>query len=364
MFNVLEHPSPDDPLWQNQPGEWTWETVKVPGLHIGGWYDLFTEGTINNWESMRAKGGSARAKEGQHLLMGPWAHGTLLPSIVGGMHFGPSASGAPGQIVEHHLHFFDRYLKDMDIALPVVRYFVMGANRWRSAETWPLPETEWQRFYLRSKGRANTAAGDGWLSREEPSSEPPDVFTYDPRFPVPTVGGRNLGAGRLVLGPFDQTRIEQRHDVLVYSTPPLEQDLEVTGPLKLHLFAATSARDTDFVAKLTDVLPDGQSINVAEGIIRARFWKSGQQADLVNPGEIREYVIDLAAASNVFKKGHRIRLDVTSSNFPAFDRNMNTGQPIGTDKAGIPAVQTVLHETGHASYIDLPVIPAKINIQR
>jgi hypothetical protein len=239
-----------------------------------------------------------------------------------------------------------------------VRYFVMGLNRWRNADAWPLPQTEWQRFFLHSKGRSNTAAGDGLLSRDTPGAEPADVYIYDPRFPVPTVGGRILPTGSLIPGPFDQSRIEKRNDVLCYTTPELKEEIEVTGPLLLHLFASTSAQDTDFTAKLIDVYPDGSAYNVAEGCIRARFRKSVLRPEPVDPGEVYEYMIDLAVTSIVFGRGHRIRIDVSSSNFPRLDRNMNTGNPFGEDAEGVPAVQTIYHRSDYASYIDMPVIPA------
>jgi putative CocE/NonD family hydrolase len=339
---------------------WKYEKVKVPCFHAGGWYDLFVGGLFENFMFMREKGGSAEAREGQHVLCGPWAHETNLTPFVGGLNFGPNASGAAAFAFERHLAFFNRYLKGMESPYLVpVRYFVMGLNRWRNADTWPLPETVRQRFFLRSKGRANSAAGDGTLSPDPPASEPPDRYLYDPQFPVPTKGGRNLPAGFLVPGPLDQTPLERRHDVLCYSTPELSQDLEITGPLSLHLFASTQARDTDFTAKLTDVYPDGTSINVAEGCIRARFRKSVLKPEWINPGEIVEYVIDLGATSIVFKKGHRMRLDITSSNFPRIDRNLNTGNPFGEDAEGIPVIQTVYHQREYPSYLDLPVIPKK-----
>ena len=234
----------------------------------------------------------------------------------------------------------------------------MGLNRWRNAETWPLPQTTWQRFFLHSRGHAQTAAGDGLLSRDNPGAEPPDVFVYDPRFPVPTVGGRILDAGSLVPGPLEQSIVEKRSDVLCYTTLELKEDLEVTGPLKLHLLAATSAKDTDFVAKLVDVYPDGFAYNIAEGWIRARYRQSILKTEFVNPGQVYEYTIDLANTSIVFKQGHRVRIDITSSNFPRIDRNMNTGNAFGVDKTGIPAVQTIYHEPDYSSYIDLPVILA------
>jgi hypothetical protein len=235
----------------------------------------------------------------------------------------------------------------------------MGRNTWKSAETWPLPETEWRRFFLHSRGSANSAAGDGLLSRKEPGSEPPDIFVYNPMNPVPTRGGRNNPDLALVAGPVDQSLLEQRNDVLCYTTPELEEEVEITGPLTLHLFAATSAPDTDFMAKLVDVHPNGLAMNVAEGCVRARYRTSILKPQPVTPGQVYEYAIDLAATSNLFGRGHRLRIDVTSSNFPRFDRNMNTGNPFGQDATGIPAMQTVLHQDGQASYLDLPVIPAK-----
>jgi len=337
---------------------WAYHKVKVPCFHASGWYDLFTGGLFINFLGMRQEGGSELAREGQYLLCGPWAHADLL-AYVGGLHFGPAGSGLATFVMERHITFFDKYLRGIEgRPMSAVRYFVMGRNRWRNADTWPLPQTEWQRFFLHSKGRANTAAGDGLLSRNDPVLEPADIFVYDPRFPVPTVGGRILPTGSLVPGPFDQTPVEKRSDVLCYTTPEFGEDIEVTGPLKLHLFVATSAKDTDFVAKLIDVYPDGSAYNVSEGCIRARCRKSVLQPEFVNPGEVYEYVIDLAATSIVFGRGHRIRIDITSSNFPRIDRNMNTGNPFGEDVEGVPAVQTIYHQPDYPSCIDLPVIPA------
>jgi len=338
---------------------WAYHKVKVACFHAGGWYDLFIGSLFTSFLGMREKGGSELAREGQYVLCGPWAHAGLL-AYVGGLHFGPAGNSVATFTMERHITFFDKYLRGIEGGRQnsPIRYFVMGRNRWRNADNWPLPQTEWQRFFLHSKGRANTSSGDGVLSRDAPSSESADIFAYDPRFPVPTLGGRVLPAGSLVPGPFDQTPIEKRADVLCYTTPELKEEIEVTGPLKLHLFAATSVRDTDFMAKLIDVHPNGSAYNVAEGAIRARYRKSILQPEPVNPGEVYEYVIDLAATSIVFGCGHRIRIDVTSSNFPRLDRNMNTGNPFGEDAQGVPAVQTIYHEPDYPSYIDLPVIPA------
>jgi len=339
---------------------WSYDKVVVPCLHSAGWYDLFVGSTLNNFLNMKDRGGSPLARQGQHLIMGPWAHGVNLRNHVAGLNFGPYSSGVGSFVMNRHLAFFDQYLRGIESRYLVpVRYFVMGRNTWKSAETWPLPETEWRRFFLHSRGSANSAAGDGLLSRKEPGSEPPDIFVYNPMNPVPTRGGRNNPDLALVAGPVDQSLLEQRNDVLCYTTPELEEEVEITGPLTLHLFAATSAPDTDFMAKLVDVHPNGLAMNVAEGCVRARYRTSILKPQPVTPGQVYEYAIDLAATSNLFGRGHRLRIDVTSSNFPRFDRNMNTGNPFGQDATGIPAMQTVLHQDGQASYLDLPVIPAK-----
>jgi putative CocE/NonD family hydrolase len=260
---------------------------------------------------------------------------------------------------QHNISFFNKYVRGMEVDLPRVRYFVMGPNAWRNADSWPLPQTQWQRFFLHSQGQANSSGGDGLLSREEPGNERPDTYKYNPLHPVPTLGCRgHVQLLRVPPGVQEQSSNERRQDVLCYTTAELKEDMEVIGPLKLHLYAATSARDTDFVAKLVDVYPDGRAFNVTtDGIIRARYRKSLFQPELVTPGEVNEYVINLEATSQLFRKGHRIRIDIMSSSFPEYDRNMNTGNPVGEDAKGIIAEQTIYHESEYASYIDLPVIP-------
>ena len=336
---------------------WNYSKVQVPGFHSSGWYDLNTGSLFTNFLNMRQKGGSDLARKSQHIFCGPWVHGGQLLAFAGDVHFGPVARGIAALAKERLIAFFDKYLRGENIHIPALQYFVMGLDQWKKAEEWPLPQTDWQRFYLHSGGQARTASGDGLLSREEPGSEPPDIYVYDPLNPVPTLGGRNLPTGRLVPGPIDQTPNEKRNDVLCYTTPVLKADMEITGPLKLHLFASTSVKDTDFTAKLINVYPNGAAYNLAEGQIRTRYRKSLLKPEFVTPGEVVEYEIDLAATSVLFRKGHRIRLDITSSNFPRIDRNMNTGNPFAQDAKGIPARQTVFHESAYASYIDLPVIP-------
>lgn len=332
------------------------ENVCVPCYYACGWYDIIEWATFECYQAMRTRGGTPEARRNQHIVIGPWTHGGVPTQFLGEVNFGPAASPEGAQLTAQTLAFFDRYLRGKELHVPAVRYFTMGRNRWQTAEAWPLPQAAWQRYYLHSRGNANTANGDGLLSGDEPGSEYPDRYIYDPQTPVPSVGGRVTGLG-VTPGPIDQARVERRSDVLCYTSPELKQDVEVTGPLNVHLFAATSVRDTDFTAKLVDVYPDGRAYNIVEGLKRA----SGRHLDgtraLVNPGEVCEYLITMGDSSLVFRKGHRIRVDISSSNFPMFDRNMNTGNPIGEDASGIPAMQTVLHDSEYASYIDLPVIP-------
>jgi putative CocE/NonD family hydrolase len=331
--------------------------VMLPCSFQCGWHDGNGWATTETFRNMREVS-SRSIRDNQYILMGPWPHGRTTPALAG-INYGPSAQGPSGKpiVSEYLFNFFDRYLKGKDITMPSVRYFVMGKNQWQEADMWPLPQTQWQRFFLHSKGNANTRCGNGELNRDEPSLEPADRFIYDPHNPVPTVGGRIISAPAgfgFVAGPLEQSAIDRRSDVLCYTSSELKDDVEVTGPLEIHVFAATSAKDTDFTAKFIDVYPDGRSHNIAEGIKRA-----SSIAKVINPGEAYEYVIGLGNTSQLFRKGHRIRIDISSSNFPLYDRNMNTGNPIGIDAQGIPAIQTIYHQSGYASYIDLPVIPDK-----
>ena len=213
---------------------------------------------------------------------------------------------------------------------PPVRLFVMGANQWRNEQEWPLARTDWQEWFLHSGGKANSLNGDGALSRESPAGEPPDSYVYNPRNPVPTMGGGLCCNAVFSLGgAYDQRAVEAREDVLVYTTPPLDQAVEVTGPVKLILHAASSAPDTDWTAKLVDVAPCGYARNLTDGILRARYRDSMREGTPITPGEVIEYEVDLWATSNTFLAGHRIRLEVSSSNFPRFDRNPNTGEQPG-----------------------------------
>jgi putative CocE/NonD family hydrolase len=339
-----------------------YEKIKVPCLHVSGWYDFYPSGTLGHFNNMREKGASKLAREHQHIIMGPWLHpGPTAHGDTGALGFGLLASKAGSQLGAHIIAYFDKYLRGKKVDIPEIRYFTMGRNVWQTADTWPPPGMKWQRFFLHSGGHANSAAGNGALTRDEPGAELCDNYIYNPHFPVLTNGCRgHMQLVRFTPGPQEQAMTERREDVLCYTTLEQKEDTEVTGPLLLHLYAATSARDTDFTAKLVDVYPDGRAYNVVcDGITRARYRKSLFKPEPVTPGEINEYIINLEAVSQLFRKGHRIRIDVASSSFPEYDRNMNTGNAVGEDKVGVPALQSIYHQSGYASYIDLPVVEAK-----
>ena len=234
----------------------------------------------------------------------------------------------------------------------------MGINEWRDEQEWPLARTRFTPYYLHSGGSANSLLGDGTLSTEPPAGEPQDSYTHNPAFPTPSRGGNNCCVPDLVpWGAYDQRPVEHRNDVLVYTSEPLTEDLEVTGPVIVKLFASTDGRDTDFTAKLVDVQPDGYARNLCDGIIRGRYRESTESQRLLEPGTVYEFTIDLFPTSNVFLKGHRIRVDISSSNFPRFDRNPNTGNRFGYDAELRVAQQAVCHDGARASHVLLPVIP-------
>ena len=359
-FEWLAHPDEDE-YWRRWKIEEHYGQIEVPALNVGGWYDIFLGGTIRNFTGMRERGATPQARRGQKLLIGPWFHGIpWLANPVGDVDFGLASTALAFDFDGLQLRWFNYWLKGVDNGIldePPVRLFVMGANVWRDEQEWPLARTQYTDYYFHSNGRANSRHGDGVLSTEPPGAEPPDSYLYDPRDPVPTRGGGLCCSASFTRGgAFDQRCVEARPDVLVYTTPPLERDLEVTGPVRVTLWAASSAPDTDWTAKLVDVAPDGFARNLTDGIIRARYRESFARPSLIEPGRIYEYQIDLWATSNLFKAGHRVRVEVSSSNFPRFDRNPNTGRPLGADADLEPALQRVFHDADHPSRITLPVI--------
>ena len=237
----------------------------------------------------------------------------------------------------------------------------MGRNEWQTADVWPVPEINYTRYYLHSGGRANSRNGDGYLSLQEPKNEPSDTFIYDPGQPVPSVGGQRGTSYGTPAGAIDQAPVELRNDVLVYTSPLLKEDTEVTGPIAVVLYVSSSAKDTDFTSKLVDVYPDGKAYNIQQGIFRARYREGFTKKVWMEKGGVYKVQIDLDATSNVFKKGHRIRVQVSSSDFPLFERNLNTGGNNYDETEWEVAENTIHHSKDYPSHIVLPVIPEKKN---
>lgn len=342
--------------------------VIVPSLNVGGWYDAFLQDTLTNFRIMREEGGTPEAQQSK-LVIGPWSHGGFA-NPVGEVNFGFRAGAGlidlKTDLGSLQMRWFDHWLKGIDTGLlkeAPIQLFVMGANVWRAEYEWPLARAEETRYYLQSDGHANTLHGDGTLTTHVPAAAhtTSDQYDYDPVNPVPTRGGALLMTGEYRGGPYDQHPLEDREDVLVYTSDVLAADVEVTGPIKVHLWAISSVPDTDFVARLIDVHPDGYARNLTDGIVRARYrhFEQGEQPSLIEPGQAYEYEIDLWSTSNLFQAGHRIRLDVTSSSFPRWDRNPNTGHDFGADAELAVAHQTILHDSAHPSFIVLPIVPAQ-----
>lgn len=348
---------PGDRLGPGKMGPGQYDKVNVPTLNISGWYDQVSQATINNYLGM-VEYGPPSLKNKHRLIMGPWPHGvpTTESTKAGPVDFGPSAGL---DTMKTALRWFDECLKGRDIGVmnePPVQIFVMGENVWRNESEWPLKRAQYTKYFLRSTGPANSLFGKGTLSTSSPGEEQPDRYTYNPDDPVPTLGG-NANMRPSTRGAVDQRSVQVRYDVLVYTSDSLAEAVEVTGPIHVVLYASSSAPDTDFTGKLFDVHPNGQAVILTEGIVRARLRNSFKKEELINPGEIYQYTIDLWSTSNVFKKGHRIGLEISSSNFPKYDRNPNTGHPFGQDAELRPADQIIYHDAERPSHVVLPVIP-------
>ena len=347
-----------DALVSNTAKDFGLSQIEIPALWTNGWYD--NAGGAESYVEMRDNAATDLARNGTCVLMGAWTHNYAL-GFVGALGLGALGSAAGAGVPQLHLRFYDKYLRGADVDIARVRYFVMGAKTWREADDWPIPGTEWRRYFLRSNGHANSAAGDGRLSLDAPSAgESPDTFTYDPMDPVPSWGFRVMyTGGTTVAGPFEQTRVEKRDDVLIYTSEPFTQDTEVVGDIDVHLFVKSSAPDTDFIAKLCVVWPDGTSINLADGALRARR-RGGPGTDALLPGgdEITHLVVECGPTGYLFEPGMALRVQVTSSAFPHLTRNTNTGNAVELDASGVAAKNTVFHDAEFSSYVDIPVQPS------
>ena len=332
--------------------------IAVPVHTFGGWFDIFSQGTLRGYVGMSQQGPTERIRRGSNIVIGAWGHGSTQKT--GDIDFGPTAHVNEQAL---QLRWYDYWLKGIDNGLaaePPVKLFVMGRNEWVLENEYPLARTEYRPFYFASGGKANGDRGDGRLTWQKPAgSSPADRFRYDPNDPVPSLGGNNCCGTPTPAGPRDQRPIERRQDVLIYTSEPLPQEIEVTGPVKVVLHASSDAPDTDFVAKLVDVHPDGTSYNMAEGIVRARYRESVAAPTPLTPGKVYRFEIDMVGTSVAFLRGHRIRVHVTSSHFPQFDRNPNTGARFGATSEVRVAEQTIVHDADHPSHILLPVIPAR-----
>jgi uncharacterized protein len=357
FYDWLAHPN-NDAYWRRWSIRSRYHDVTVPSLNFDGWYDIFINGGLENFNGIRRHGGSALARSGSQLVVGPWVH---IPwqQTVGDIDFGPQAANPIDAL---QLRWFDHWLKRIPNGVDSdarVRIFVMGANKWRNADSWPIPGTRYQRYYLHSAGHANSARGDGRLSRRRPPRvAATDRFTYDPTRPVPSIGGRFQAS--VPGGPYDQGPVLRRPDVLVFTSARLQHDVEVTGPITVTLWARSSARDTDWTAKLDDVYPQGASMLIEYGIQRARYRASETHPTLIRPGRTYRYTIHVWPTSNLFKAGHRIRLEISSSNFPMYDRNPNTGHRFAHDAQLRTARQTIYHDAHHPSAITLPIVSSPI----
>ncbi len=334
--------------------------VDVPALHVSSWYDYGVAGSLETFNIFRRVAKSEHARANQYIIVSPTDHcsseSATEDTRVGNRPIGDARFGLwdiYARWMDHWLYGVDNGITNM----PKVQYFVMGRNRWASANEWPLPGTQFTKFYLHSNGRANSRYGNGWLGTQSPGAETPDHFVYDPATPVPSVGGPLCctGSPEALPGSFDQSEVEMRSDVLVYSTSTLENGIEVTGPLKAVLFVSSDSTDTDFTVKLVDVYPDGTAYNVQEAILRARYREGFDRQVRMTPDKVYKLVIDMHATSNYFPPGHKIRIEISSSNFPRFDRNLNTGGNNYDETAWRVSTNRVHHSAKYPSHLVLPI---------
>jgi putative CocE/NonD family hydrolase len=351
----------EDPAAKRAHALEDYEKVRVPGLYFGGWYDTFTRGTIAIWEGVTLYSADYGASENQWLVLGPWDHDSMSwhlsgrppPTRIGRRDIGTNAASTYGESL---LEFFTYFLKREDngfIDLPRVQYFNIGENEWRYSEQWPPPESRLRSLFFHSQGNA-TSADDGLLDFVPPhSDEPADDFTYDPNDPVTITEDTDVWSRASDLP--DRARLLTRDDVLTYETKPLLNDMDITGPVAVEIYASSSATDTDFTAALVDVYPDGYSLLITEGILRASFRDKETNPTPIEPGAIYTYTIDLWSTSYTVPSGHKLRVEISSSNFPRFARNLNNGEPFGMSDRVELAEQIVHHNTRYPSRLILPV---------
>ncbi len=362
-FNAITTTPVTDPWWDQFHYMTKDYRSDVPALHVNSWYDFGSRETIMTFEHMRETSVSEVARENQFMIMSPSTH-CMSESVAENTVVGERELGdARYHFIDIYLAWFEYWLKgdsNKPFDMPKVQYYLMGKNEWRSSNQWPLAGTRLTKYYLHSDGQANSRHGNGRLSTASPENEPSDSYIYDPATPVPTKGGPICCTGKnSPAGSFDQRDIETRNDVLVYTSEPLEEGVEVTGKLDAVFYVSSSAKDTDFTAKLIDVYPDGRAFNIEEGILRARFREGQHKTVWMEQGKVYEVHVDMDATGNYFGPGHQIRLEVSSSNFPRFDRNMNTGGKNYDEEKWVVAKNTIHHSKIYPSHLLLPVIDRK-----
>jgi len=354
----LAHPNFDE-YWKQWSIEDHYAQIEVPVLNIAAWYDIFLGGSLKNYVRLKTDGGTDAARKGQRLVVTVGGHaGQSSTGKVGAVEFG---SKLPLDTDELTLRWYDWLLKGEGNGVEKekpVKIFVMGKNEWRDEDDWPLARAKTTKYYLHSAGTANGVAGNGGLSTIAPAEEKADQYVYDPSDATPTIGGPLCcGALPTGIGPEDQRPAEARNDLLIYTTSAFAKDTEVTGPVSLDLYVGSSAVDTDFTGMLVDVWPNGFAQNLTSGILRMRYRNSQEKPELANPGETYHVTVDLWATSNVFLAGHKLRLEVSSSNFPRFDRNLNTGEEQSRATRMVKATNVIYHDRAHPSALTLPLVP-------
>ena len=360
---VMEHEQYDE-WWSSYSLRDKYSEMAIPSLFITGWFDSLSNENFklfNGW-TKKAKTQDARSKT--KLIIGPWSHQIApwgrVPMGENGEYadrtFGKQALS---DVIEMHMHWYDQRLKGINTGVDEeapIKLFVMGKNIWRDEYEWPLERTKWTKFYLSSSGNAVNDGG-GLYPEIKNNDQISDSFIYDPANPVPSLGSQYQTYD--FCGPHDRSHIQRRPDVLTFTTDVLTEDMEITGPISATIWASSDAKDTDFTATLTDLEPDGKAIALCEGIVRARFRNGTENPEMMVPGEIYKFEIDMWNTSNTFIKGHRIRIEISSSNFPRYNRNLNSGNPIASDIDITIANQTVYHGIQYPSHINLPVIPKR-----
>ncbi len=355
----LAHPNFDE-YWKQISIEDHYAQIEVSVFNMGAWYDIFLGGTLKNYLRLKTGAGTEAARRGQRLIVYAGGHaGGSDSRKIGAVDFGEKL---PIDEEAMMLRWYDWLLKGETNGVEKekpVKIFVMGKNEWREEDDWPLARAKSTKYYLHSAGAANGITGNGSLSTVAPAEEKSDQYVYDPSEAVPTIGGplccQALPTG---IGPEDQRPAEARGDVLVYTTPAFAKDTEVTGPISLDLYVSTSAVDTDFTGMLVDVWPNGFAQNLTSGILRLRYRKSQEKPELANPGETYHITVDLWATSNVFLAGHKLRLEVSSSDFPRFDRNLNTGEDQAHGTRMVKATNVIYHDKLRPSAVVVPLIPS------